>query len=74
MSLSSNRTVARLMAGLDLVIEFATLGEYGLEELPADGSRREGTGRRRVAPLTPRGAPPTGWEALAPPRRSSSAV
>lgn len=43
----------------DLVIDFATLGEYGLESVPADGSGGEGTGRN------------TGWEALAPARRGS---
>jgi hypothetical protein len=38
MSPSSKRLVHRIMGGLDLLIDFATLGEYGLEELPADGS------------------------------------
>ena len=71
MSLISRRLVHRIMGGLDLLIDFATLGEYGLEELPADGPGCEGIGRTRVAPTTPRGAPPTGWEALAPARRSS---
>jgi len=51
--------VARVMDVLDLVIDFATLGEYGLESVPADGSGGEGTGRN------------TGWEALAPARRGS---
>lgn len=45
------------MAGaIDLLVEFATLGEYGLEPLPADGSC-ELDGQR------------AGWEALATPRR-----
>jgi hypothetical protein len=71
MSPSSKRLVHRIMGGLDLLIDFATLGEYGLEELPADGPGCEGTGRRRAAPTTPRGATPTGWEALAPARRGT---
>jgi hypothetical protein len=71
MSPSSKRLVHRIMGGLDLLIDFATLGEYGLEELPADGPGCEGTGRRRAAPITPRGTAPTGWEALAPARRGT---
>ena len=71
MSSSSKRLVHRIMGGLDLLIDFATLGEYGLEELPADGPGCEGTGRRRDGPITPRGAAPTGWEALAPARRGT---
>jgi len=59
MSPIAKRLVARLMDGLDLPIDLATLGEYGLEELPADGPGAGGTGRD------------TGWEALAPARRSS---
>ncbi len=42
----------RILGAVDLAIDFATLGEYGLESMPADG-RRERPGRR------------TGWEALA---------
>jgi hypothetical protein len=64
MSPNSTRPVHRIMGGLDLLIDFATLGEYGLEELPADGPGCEGIGRTRIAPTTPRGAAPTGWEAL----------
>jgi hypothetical protein len=72
MSPITKRLVARLMDGLDLLIDFATLGEYGLEELPADGSGREKTGGAGIASLTPRGgASPIGWEVLAPARRSS---
>jgi hypothetical protein len=37
MSPIAKRLVARLMDGLDLLIDFATLGEYGLEELPQTG-------------------------------------
>jgi hypothetical protein len=42
MSSIAKRQVARLMDGLDLLIDFATLGEYGLEELSVDGSGCEG--------------------------------
>lgn len=51
--------LARAIDVLDMVIDFATLGEYGLEEAPADGPGGEGTGRK------------TGWEVLAPARRGS---
>ena len=75
MSSIANRLVARLMDGLDLLIDFATLGEYGLEELPADGSGREKTGGAGIASLTPRGgASPADWEVLARARRSSPPV
>jgi hypothetical protein len=54
----------RLIDTLDLVVDFATLGEYGLEPVdPAEatcaGGRCELDGRR------------AGWEALATPRRGS---
>ena len=43
----------RLLGALDLAIDFATLGEYGLEPLPADGPCREwaghGAGREAFA-------------------------
>lgn len=48
----------RVLGAVDLAIDFATLGEYGLETWPeetgclADGSRRERRGRT------------TAWEAL----------
>jgi hypothetical protein len=72
MSSLSTRLVARLMDELDLAIDFATLGEYGLEELPADGPGRERVAGAGIASLIPRGgAPPFDWEALAPARRSS---
>jgi hypothetical protein len=53
---------ARLMDAFDLAVDFATLGEYGLEPLDAaeatrPGERCELDGQR------------TGWEALASPRR-----
>jgi hypothetical protein len=48
----------RVAGALDLLVDFATLGEYGLEELPADG-RCELDGQR------------AGWEALATSRRGS---
>ncbi len=46
----------RVAGAIDLLVDFATLGEYGLEPLPADG-RCEQDGRR------------AGWEALATSRR-----
>jgi hypothetical protein len=42
----------RLLGAVDLTIDFATLGEYGLEPLPADGPGCERAGD-------------AGWEALA---------
>jgi hypothetical protein len=54
----------QILSGVDLLIDFATLGEYGLEPLPADGSRRE-RARRRPAGRRP------GWEALATTRRGA---
>lgn len=48
----------RLLSTVDLAIELATLGEYGLETLP-DEAECELTG--------------SGWEALAPARRGGCA-
>jgi hypothetical protein len=48
----------RVAGAIDLLVDLATLGEYGLEPLPADG-RCEPDGRR------------AGWEALATLRRGS---
>jgi hypothetical protein len=59
MSPMTTRLAARLLDGLDLLIDFATLGEYGLEELPPDEPGGERIGHA------------TGWEALAPARGSS---
>jgi hypothetical protein len=42
----------RLLGAVDLAIDFATLGEYGLKPLPADGPACERAGD-------------AGWEALA---------
>jgi hypothetical protein len=47
----------RLLGGIDLVIDLATLGEFGLEQVPADGHGCELIGSS------------AGWEALAPARR-----
>ncbi len=51
----------RLVGGIDLVIDFATLGEYGLEPVAAFDAGCEGHGQT------------TGWEALAPARRGQCA-
>ena len=55
---SKNTFADRIASAVDLVVDLATLGEYGLEPLPADG-RCELDGQR------------AGWEALATPRRGS---
>jgi hypothetical protein len=49
----------RLLGAVDLAIDLATLGEFGLETLP-DAAECELTGH--------------GWEALAPARRGGCAV
>jgi hypothetical protein len=54
--MTGTRLTRRLLGGLDLVIEFATLGEFGLETLPHE-AECEGTGRD------------AGWEAPASARR-----
>lgn len=52
--MTSRETFAqRCLGAVDLAIDFATLGEYGLEPLPEDRPCRERSGH------------PTGWEALA---------
>jgi hypothetical protein len=55
----------RVVDGVDLVIDFATLGEYGLEETRAEGSVRQRTDRR------PRSDRRPGWEAPARAPRSA---
>jgi hypothetical protein len=59
----------RILGAIDLAIDFATLGEYGLEQLPTNppvnGPCRERPGRARRLE-TPRA---TGWEAFATARR-----
>jgi hypothetical protein len=54
----------RLLSAADLAIDFATLGEYGLEPIPADGPRE----RPGHAPLSRRAV---GWEAFASARRGA---
>ena len=61
---SKTQIRTRLMDTLDLVVDFATLGEYGLEpieraEAACAGERCELDGRRAA------------WEAIAAPRRGS---
>jgi hypothetical protein len=55
----------RIISGVDLVIDFATLGEYGLVPYTAGGSCRERTDRRSRPSRRP------GWEALATIRRGA---
>lgn len=55
---SRNSFAGRMAGAIDLLVDLATLGEYGLEPLPADGCC-ELDGQR------------AGWEALATPRRGS---
>ena len=55
----------RILDGVDLAIDFATLGEYGLEPLHADGSCRERADRRSRPNRRP------GWEAPATTRRGA---
>jgi hypothetical protein len=65
----------QMISGVDLVIDFATLGEYGLEPRPepagpgwrADGSCRERAARRSRPDRRP------GWEASATTRRGACA-
>ncbi|MGH2986467.1 MAG: hypothetical protein ACRDLO_07260 [Solirubrobacterales bacterium] len=52
----------RLLGAVDLAIDFATLGEYGLEPSPVDGPSRERRGRK------------TAWEALTTARRGGCAA
>ena len=57
-----NSFAQRVLGAVDLAIDFATLGEYGLVPLPADGHGRERRGRK------------TAWEALATARRGGCAA
>ena len=54
----------RVLGAIDLAIDFATLGEYGLEPLPARtaGGLADGPCRERPGQTT-------GWEAFAKARR-----
>jgi hypothetical protein len=55
----------RVVDGVDLVIDLATLGEYGLEPISAEGSTRRRTDRH------PRPDRRPGWEAPARTPRSA---
>jgi hypothetical protein len=68
MSHRRNELGQQMISGVDLVIDFATLGEYGLEPRPAAGSCRERPDRR------PRPSRRPGWEALATARRGACAT
>jgi hypothetical protein len=58
----------RVVSGVDLAIDFATLGEYGLALYTAAGPRREPTERRSRPSRRP------GWEAPTTVRRGACAV
>jgi hypothetical protein len=49
----------KLLGGVDLAIDLATLGSYGLEPLPADGPCRELSDRRPTHRRSGREALPT---------------
>jgi hypothetical protein len=53
----------RLVGGIDLTIDFATLGEYGLEPVSATDAGCEGSDQESC------GFTWSGWEALASARR-----
>ncbi len=61
-----NELGQQVISGVDLVIDLATLGEYGLEP-SADGSCRERAERRHRPSRRP------GWEASATTRRGACA-
>ena len=60
-----NELEQRVVDGVDLVIDFATLGEYGLELTSAEGPARQRTDRH------PRPDRRPGWEAPARAPRSA---
>jgi hypothetical protein len=57
-------TGQRLLGGIDLAIDLATLGAYGLQPIPADGPCRE-HGQRRTTHRR------SAWEALPTARRGA---
>lgn len=60
---NSNCIGRRILGAIDLAIDFATLGEYGLEPLPA------GVGGTADGPCRERPGPSAGWETFAKARR-----
>jgi hypothetical protein len=68
MSHGRNDLGQQVVSGVDLMIDFVTLGEYGLEPRPADGPCRERPGRRSRPDRR------HGWEALATARRGACAT
>jgi hypothetical protein len=64
-----NAIAQRLLSGVDLLMDLATLGEYGLEPLPADGPCRE-RARSKGAPVGRPGTRPA-WEASTTARRGA---
>ena len=73
------RTRAALLRAVDRAIEFATLGEYGLEVPVADGVLAPGTGRsadsvaRRPGAVSSPGRPPRRVKAATPAGRRAAA-
>jgi hypothetical protein len=57
----------RILGAIDLAIDIATLGEYGLEPLPAQGPVH--AGGHADGPCRERPGRQTGWEAFAKARR-----
>jgi hypothetical protein len=61
----------RVLGAVDLAIDLATLGEYGLEPLTAERACRErpGRARRQSSRAAAEASSAPGWEALATARR-----
>lgn len=69
---NENSLAQRVLGAVDLAIDFATLGEYGLEPSAAvEGSRRQRPGPARRQPRRAAVEAPsvTGWEGFATARR-----
>jgi hypothetical protein len=60
-----NNLSDRVVSGLDLLVDLATLGEYGIETMPAGGRCEERRGRATRSGRT------VTWEALPQPRRGA---
>ena len=72
----------RILGAIDLAIDFATLGEYGLEPLPATAGRtaggpcreRPGPARRKPSRAAVEAPSATGWETFARARQRGCAA